>query len=73
MEDQRTKRTGASTRPHPRRSWALAGYRGQALIVRRRGDGPETAHPAPAVPAETLSQVPRHAGPPPPRTEETTP
>ena len=50
-----------------------AGYRGQALIVPRPGDGPETAHPAPAVPAETLSQVPRHAGPPPPRTEETTP
>ena len=24
----------------------LAGYRGQALIIRRRGDGPETAHPA---------------------------
>ena len=34
-----------------------AGYRGQALIVRRRGDGAETAHPARAVPAETLSQV----------------
>ena len=71
MEDQRTKRTGASTRPHPRRS--RAGYRSQALIVRRPGDGPETAHPAPAVPAETMSQVPRRAGPPPPRTEETTP
>ena len=50
-----------------------AGYRGQALIVRRPGDDTETAHPAPAVPAETLSQVLRHAGPPPPRTEETTP
>ena len=36
----------------------LAGYRGQALIVPRPGDGPETAHPARAVPAETLSQVP---------------
>ena len=53
-----------------------AGYRGQALIIRRRpaprgrpGDGPSGA----GVPAETLSQVPRHAGPPPPRTEETTP
>ena len=49
-----------------------AGYRGQAPIVRRRRDAPETAHPAPAVPAETLSQVLRRAGPP-PRTEETTP
>ena len=51
----------------------LAGYRGQALIIRRRpgrrGDGPSGA----GVPAETLSQVPRRAGPPPPRTEETTP
>ena len=46
-----------------------AGYRGQALIIRRRGDGPSGA----GVPPETLSQVPRHAGPPPPRTEETTP
>ena len=33
----------------------------------------ETASPAPAVPPETLSQVRRRAGPPPPRTEETTP
>ena len=55
----------------------LASYRGQALIVPRPGDGPgdgaETAHPARAVPAATLSQVLRHAGPLPPRTEETTP
>ena len=50
-----------------------AGYQGQALILRRRGDGPETAHPVPVVPAETLSQVLWHAGPLPPRTEETTP
>ena len=50
-----------------------AGYRSQARIVRRRGDGAETAHPAPAVPPETLSQVLRHAGLLPPRTEETTP
>ena len=76
MEDQRTKRTGASTRPHPR--WSRAGPVTGARpslsgAVRRRGDGPETAHPAPAVPAETLSQVLRRAGPPPPRTEETTP
>ena len=34
---------------------------------------PGQAHPARAVPAETLSQVPWRAGPPPPRTEETTP
>ena len=75
MEDQKTKRTGASTRPHPRRSWArpVTGARPSLSGAgRRRGDGPETAHPAPAVPPETLSQVPRHAGPP-PRTEETTP
>ena len=50
-----------------------AGYRGQALIVRRPGDAPGTAHPAPAVPAETLSQVLWHARLLPPRTEETTP
>ena len=50
-----------------------AGCRGQALIVRRRGDGPETAHPARAVPAETLNQVLWNAGLLPPRTEETTP
>ena len=50
-----------------------AGYRGQALIVRRRGDGPETAHPVPVVPAETLSQVLWSAGLLLPRTEETTP
>ena len=76
MEDQKTKRTGASTRPHPRRSCAgpVTGARPSLSgAVRRRGDGPETAHPAPAVPPETLSQVLRHAGPPPPRTEETTP
>ena len=50
-----------------------AGYPGQALILRRPGDGPGTAHPAPAVPAETLSQVLRRAGLLPTRTEETTP
>ena len=50
-----------------------AGYRGQALIVRRRGDDPETAHPARAVPAETLSEVLWSAGLLLPQTEETTP
>ena len=39
----KTKPTGTSTRSHPRWSWAWAGYRGQALIVWRRGDGAETA------------------------------
>ena len=76
MEDQRTKRTGASTRPHPRWSRArpVTGASPSLSAPRGRpGDGPETAHPARAVPAATLSQVPRHAGPPPPRTEETTP
>ena len=70
------KRTGASARPHPRWSWAWPVTVTRPSLsgaVRRRGDGPETAHPAPAVPAETLSQALRHAGPPPPRTEETTP
>ena len=50
-----------------------AGYRGQALIVRRRRDDPETAHPARAVPAETLSEVLWSAGLLLPQTEETTP
>ena len=50
-----------------------AGYRGQAFIVRRRRNDPETAHPARAVPAETLSQVLWNAGLLLPQTEETTP
>ena len=79
MEDQTNGRIYETASPA---ELGLAGYRGQALIVRRRpaprgrtaprgrpGDGPSGA----GVPAETLSQVPRHAGPPPPRTEETTP
>ena len=77
MEDQTNGRIYETASPV---ELGVAGYRGQALIVRRRPaprgrrrDDPETAHPAPAVPAETLSQVPRRAGPPPPRTEETTP
>ena len=44
-----------------------------ALIVRRRRDGPETAHPVRVVPAQTLSQVLWSAGLLLPRTEETTP
>ena len=51
----------------------VAGYRGQAPIVRRHGDDTETAQLALLVSPETLSQVLWHAGPPPPRTEETTP
>ena len=50
MEDQRTKRTGASTRPHPRWSWAwpVTGARpslsGAAGTTQRRpGDGPSGA------------------------------
>ena len=70
MEDQTNRCIHETASPV---KLGAAGHRGQALIVPRRGDGPETAHPAPAVPAETLSQVLWHAGPPPPRTEETTP
>ena len=46
MEDQKTKRTGASTRPHPRRSCAgpVTGARPSLSgAVRRRGDGPSGA------------------------------
>ena len=50
-----------------------AGYRGQALIVRRRGDDPETAHPVRVIPAQTLSEVLWSAGLLLPQTEETTP
>ena len=50
-----------------------AGYPGQALIIRRRGDDPETAHPVRVVPAETLSQVLWNAGLLLPQNEETTP
>ena len=54
----------------------VAGYRGQALIVRRHGDGAETAQLVRMVPAETLSEVLWNAGlllPLLPQTEETTP
>ena len=51
----------------------VAGYRGQALIVRRRRDGPETARLVRVVPAQTLSQVLWSAGLLLPRTEETPP
>ena len=50
-----------------------AGYRARVLIVRRRRDGPETAHPVRVVPAQTLSQVLWNAGLLLPQTEETTP
>ena len=50
-----------------------AGYRARALIVRRRRDGPETAHPVRVVPAQTLSEVLWSAGLLLPQTEETTP
>ena len=50
-----------------------AGYRGQALIVRRRGDDAAPAQLVRVVPAETLSQVLWNAGLLLPRTEETTP
>ena len=51
----------------------VAGYRGQALIVRRRGDGPETARLVRVVPPETLSAVLWNAGLLLPQAEETTP
>ena len=54
----------------------VAGYRGQALIVWRHGDGAETARLVRVVPAETLSEVLWNAGlllPLLPQTEETTP
>ena len=70
MEDQQNGRIHETASPA---ELGAAGYRGQAIIVRRPGDDPETAPPAPAVPAETLSQVLRRAGSPPPRNEETTP
>ena len=50
-----------------------AGYRGQALIVRRHGDDAETARLVRVVPAETLSEVLWNAGLLLPQTEETTP
>ena len=50
-----------------------AGYRGQALIVRCRGDDKETAQLVRVVPAETLSEVLWNAGLLLPQTEETTP
>ena len=40
----------------------VAGYRGQALIVWRRGDDAETAQLVRVVPAETLSEVLWNAG-----------
>ena len=40
----------------------MAGYRDQALIVWRRGDGAETARLVRVVPAETLSEVLWNAG-----------
>ena len=55
------------------RELGLAGCRDQALIVWRRGDGAETAHPVRLVSAEALSQALWNAGPLPPRTEEATP
>ena len=51
----------------------VAGYRGQALIVWRRGDDAETAQLVRVVPAETLSEVLWNAGLLLPQTEETTP
>ena len=42
MEDQRTKRTGASTRPHPRRSWAWPVTGARPSLSGAAG----TAHPA---------------------------
>ena len=51
----------------------MAGYRDQALIVWHHGDGAETAHLAPAVSAEALSEALWNAGLLPPRTEEATP
>ena len=54
----------------------VAGFRGQALIVWRRGDDAETAQLVRVVPAETLSEVLWNAGlllPLLPQAEETTP
>ena len=75
MEDQRTR--GSNERVHLRDR--IPGGAGRGRLPGpgphcpaprgRPGDGPSGA----GVPPETLSQVPRHAGPPPPRTEETTP
>ena len=43
MEDQRIKRTGASTRPHPRWSWA-----GPVTGAVRRGSSRGNPEPGPA-------------------------
>ena len=64
MEDQRIR--GPNARAHLRDR--IPGGAGRGRLP---GPGPHC--PAPAVPPETLSQVPWRAGPPPPRTEETTP
>ena len=55
------------------RELGVAGCRDQALMVWRRGDGAETAHLAPAVSAEALSEALWNAGLLLPRTEEATP
>ena len=55
------------------RELGVAGCRDQALMVWHHGDDTETAHLAPAVSAEALSEALCNAGLLPPRTEETTP
>ena len=69
----RIKRTGTSTRSHPRWSWACPAYRDQALIVWRHGDDAEPAQLVRVVSAEDLSAVLWNAGLLLPQTEETTP
>ena len=70
MEDQTTGYIYETASPA---ELGVAGHRGQALIVRRRGDGAETARLVRVVPAETLSEVLWNAGLLLPQTEETTP
>ena len=55
------------------RELGVAGCRDQALIVWHHGDGAATAHLAPVIAAEALSEALWNAGLLLPRTEEATP